>query len=72
MKTSLNDYAMGDKLYARWTQEEIEQQMRSQYQRTCQMIRENRKVLDALTDRLVQQKSMDQTQLEEFFASMKI
>jgi hypothetical protein len=36
------------------------------------MIRENRKVLDALTDRLVQQKSMDQTQLEEFFASMDI
>ena len=72
MKSSLNDYAMGEKLYARWTQEEIEQQMRSQYQRTCQMIRENRKVLDALTDRLVQQKSMDQTQLEEFFASMDI
>jgi ATP-dependent Zn protease len=72
MKSSLNDYAMGEKLYARWTQEEIEQQMQSQYQRTCQMIRENRKVLDALTDRLVQQKSMDQTQLEEFFASMDI
>ena len=72
MKTSLNDYAMGDKLYARWTQEEIEQQMQSQYQRTCRMIRENRAVLDALTDRLVQQKSMDQTQLEEFFTAMKI
>jgi ATP-dependent Zn protease len=63
---------MGDKLYARWTQEEIEQQMQSQYQRTCRMIRENRTVLDALTDRLVQQKSMDQTQLEEFFSAMKI
>lgn len=72
MKTSLNDYAMGDKLYARWTQEEIEQQMKTQYQRTCQMIKDNRTVLDALTDRLTQQKSMDRTQLEEFFASMNI
>lgn len=72
MKTSLNDYAMGNKLYARWTQEEIEQEMRQQYQRTCDMIHQNRPVLDALTDRLIQQKSMDQTQLEEFFADMGI
>ncbi|MBE6943670.1 MAG: AAA family ATPase [Ruminococcaceae bacterium] len=72
MKVSLNDYAMGDKLYARWTQDELEQQMRAQYDRTCRLIRDNRAVLDALTDRLVQQKSMDQTQLEEFFKSMNI
>ena len=67
MKASLNEYAMGDKLYARWTPDEIEAEMKEQYQRTCQMIRENRTVLDALTDRLVQTKSMDQTQLEAFF-----
>ncbi len=72
MKTSLNDYAMGEKLYARWTQDEIEQLMKNEYQRTCRMIHENRAALDALTDRLVQQKSMDQTQLEEFFASMNV
>ena len=72
MKSSLNDYAMGEKLYARWTQEEIEQQMQSQYQRTCQMIRENRKVLDALTDRLMLHRSMDQAQLEEFFTAMGV
>ena len=72
MKTSLNDYAMGDKLYAKWTQDEIEEEMRRQYQRTCQMIRENRPVLDALTDRLMAQKSMDQTQLEEFFKANNI
>ena len=72
MKTSLNDYAMGEKLYARWTQEEIEQQMQKQYQRTREMIREHRTVLDALTDRLVQHKSMDQTQLEAFFKEMNI
>jgi len=72
MKSSLNDYAMGEKLYARWTQDEIEQQMQQQYQRTCRMIRENRNVLDALTDRLVADKSIDQTQLEKFFASMNI
>lgn len=72
MRISLNDYAMGDKLYARWTQDEIEQLMRNEYERTCRMIHENRNVLDALTDRLVQYKSMDQTQLKEFFASMNI
>jgi len=72
MKTSLNEYAMGDKLYARWTQEEIEQEMRRQYQRTCEMIHRNRTVLDALAERLILQKSMDQTQLEEFFAAMGI
>ena len=72
MKASLNDYAMGDKLYARWTQEEIEQQMRLQYQRTCDMIHANRKTLDALTDRLVKHKSLDQTQLGDFFETMGI
>lgn len=72
MKVSLNDYAMGDKLYARWTQQEIEGLMQQQYQRTITMIRENRRVLDALTDHLVQHKSMDQTQLEEFFGTMGI
>lgn len=72
MKTSLNDYAMGDKLYARWTQEEIEEQMRQQYERTRSMIRQNRRILDSLTERLVQRKSMDQTQLEEFFDAMGI
>jgi len=72
MKSSLNDYAMGEKLYARWSQEEIEQKMQEQYQRTAQMIREHRHVLDALTDRLTTQKSMDQLQLEEFFAEAKI
>ena len=72
MKTSLNDYAMGEKLYAEWTQEEIEVQMRKQYEQTCEMIRTHRTVLDALTDCLVQQKSMDQTQLEAFFASVGI
>lgn len=64
MRISLNDYAMGDKLYSRWTQAEIEQLMQNEYERTCRMLHDNRNVLDALTDRLVQQKCMDQTQLE--------
>ena len=69
MKLSLNEYAMGSKLYARWTQDEIEELMKQQYQRTCDMIRENRKILEALTEQLVRQKSMDQLQLEEFFTA---
>ena len=72
MKTSLNDFAMGEKLYARWTQDEIEQLMQKQYQRTVQMLRDHRAALDALTDRLAEQKSMDQTQLEAFFVEMHI
>ncbi len=72
MKTSLDDYAMGEKLYANWTQEEIEQQMKAEYERTRHMIRENRETLDALTDLLTKQKSLDQTQLEAFFSSRSI
>ena len=41
-------------------------------QEIMDMIRQNRGALDALTDRLVRHKSMDQTQLEEFFAAMGI
>ena len=72
MKISLNDFAMGEKLYARWTQDEIEQLMQQQYERTCRMIHDHRAALDALTDRLTKEKSMDQTQLEEFFALMNL
>lgn len=72
MKTSLDDYAMGEKLYASWTQEDIEKLMQSEYQRTCKMIHDNRAALDALTDLLAEKKSLDQTQLEEFFKEMNI
>lgn len=72
MKISLNDYAMGDKLYARWTPEQIEELMQQQYQRACQMIRDNRAALEKLTDLLTQRKSLDQTQLEAFFVEENI
>jgi ATP-dependent Zn protease len=72
MRSALNEYAMGEKFYAPWTDEEIENRMREEYRRTCDMVREHREVLDALTDRLLQQKSMDQTQLEEFFTEVGI
>ena len=72
MKIALNDYAMGEKLYARWTQEQIEQLMQQQYARTCKMIRDHRAVLEKLTDLLVERKSLDQTQLEAFFAEENI
>lgn len=72
MKSSLNEFAMGDKLYAQWKPSEIEELMHAQYARTREMLRQNRQVLDALTDELVRSKSMDQTQLEAFFAQMHI
>lgn len=72
MKMCLNEYAMGEKLYARWTQDELEKRMQEEYARTQDMIQKNRAVLEALTDNLMKHKSMDQTQLEEFFASMNV
>ena len=72
MKISLNDFAMGDKLYARWSQEQIEELMQQQYARTFQMLRDNRQTLEKLTDLLVQRKSLDQAQLEAFFAEEKL
>lgn len=72
MKISLNDFAMGDKLYARWTPEQIEQLMQQQYERTRQMLRDNRQILEKLTDLLTQRKSLDQAQLEAFFAAENI
>lgn len=72
MKVALNEYAMGEKLYARWTQDQIEQLMQQQYERTCKMIRDNRATLEKLTELLLQRKSLDQTQLEAFFAEENI
>ncbi len=72
MKMSLNDFAMGDKLYARLTIAEIEELMQKEYARTRQLIQANRRALDALTDLLVQKKSLDQSELERFFTAMNI
>jgi len=72
LKSSVNDYAMGEKLYAPWKASEIEELMRQQYDRTEAMLREHRDTLVRLTDLLAARKSLDQTQMEEFFTAENI
>ena len=68
VRTALNEYAMGDKLYSESESKECEELMRAQYERAERLINQNRGTLDRLTDLLVQHKSLDQVQLEAFFA----
>ncbi|MBR3299612.1 MAG: AAA family ATPase [Clostridia bacterium] len=69
IKTALDEYAMGDKLYGRSRVAECEELIRLQYERTETLIAEHRDVLEKLTDLLVANKSLDQLQLEQFFAA---
>jgi len=72
LKASVNDYAMGDKLYAEWKPEEIEKLMQEQYARTQAMLQEHRDTLERLTDLLTAKKSLDQAQMEAFFQAENI
>ena len=72
LKASVNDYAMGEKLYAPWKPAEIEELMKQQYARTEEMLKTHRDTLLRLTDLLAQKKSLDQTQMEEFFSAENI
>ena len=72
LKSSVNDYAMGEKLYAEWKPEEIEELMQQQYARTEAMLQQHRQILEKLTDLLVAKKSLDQSQMEEFFKAENI
>ena len=72
IRACLEDFAMGERLFVHWTAKEAEELIRKQYERTVQMIREHRGTLDRLTDLLAEKKSLDKTQLEEFFASENI
>ncbi len=69
IRACLNDFAMGENLYAQRGLTEPEALMRAQYERTQKMIREHRETLDRLTDLLAQKKSLDQNQMEAFFAA---
>ena len=67
VKTALNEYAMGDKLFTAGTDEDCEKLMQEQFERTAKLIADHRSVLDALTDLLVASKSLDKTELDAFF-----
>ncbi len=72
IRAALEEYAMGEHLFVRWKASEAEELMQAQYQRTQEMIRQNRNVLEDLTTLLADKKSLDRTQLDEFFASQNI
>lgn len=72
VKSSLLDYAMGDRLYPGKIAEDAEELLQKQYTRTGDMLKKYRNALIALTERLVAEKSLDQPQLEAFFAEIGI
>ena len=63
VKTALNEYAMGEKLFTAGTDEECEALMQEQFIRTKELLHTHRAALDALTDLLT-------SELERFFAAM--
>ena len=64
---ALNEFAMGTKLYTKSTDEECEALLQQQFERTRALISEHRAALDALTDLLLKERSLDKNQLEAFF-----
>ena len=69
IRASLDDFAMGERLFAHWTAKEAEELIRQQYERTRAMIHEHRQTLERLANLLAEKKSLDQNQMEKFFAS---
>lgn len=67
VKTCLEDFGMGKKLYSGSDPEEAEKLICEQYERTESMIKTHREKLLKLTDLLVSKKSLDQPQLDRFF-----
>lgn len=72
IRACLDDFAMGERLFAHWTAKEAEELIRQQYERTQTMIREHRGTLERLANLLAEKKSLDQNQMEQFFAAENI
>ncbi len=72
IRVSLDDYAMGEKLFARWKSADAEALMQAQYDRTRAMISENKDTLMKLAELLAREKSLDSKQIEDFFKSENI
>ena len=69
VKLALRDFAMGDKLFAAVKPEECEALLQQQYQKTATLISEHRAILEALTDLLTKEKSLDKSTLKTFFTA---
>lgn len=72
VKLALRDFAMGDKLFAAAKPEECEALLQQQYQKTTALLSEHRGILEALTDLLVKEKSLDNSTLKTFFAAQGV
>lgn len=72
VKACLGDFAMGEQLFTRWRSAEAETLIQAQYERTRTMLHEHRQALERLTDLLTEKKSLNQTEMEDFFASEDI
>lgn len=68
----LYNYAMGSRLYAKPTSRECEELLQQQWNLTIEELNKHRDILDALTDLLFKNKSLDKTELEKFFAEQGI
>lgn len=63
------DFAMGDKLYAKTEDADLEKAIKAEYDNTLRLIKANIDVLNELTDCLVAEKCMDEKRLSEFFGA---
>ena len=65
---ALKEYAMGKNIFENDENDaEAEKLIQAQYARTKELIHSHRNVLEALTDLLAKEKSLDRGQLEDFF-----
>ncbi len=69
VRSSLETYAMGKKLYSGFDEEEAEALLQSQFARAKALLRQHRDILDKLTNLLAEKKSLDEKALNEFFTA---
>ncbi|MBE6756509.1 MAG: AAA family ATPase [Ruminococcaceae bacterium] len=67
VRASIQDYAMGEKIYSEFNHEEAEKLLQAQFARAKDLLRQYRGVLDKLTDLLAEKKSLDEKALDDFF-----
>ncbi len=68
VRAALKEYAMGKNIFENDENDaEAEKLIQAQYARTKELIHSHRNVLEALTDLLAKEKSLDRGQLEDFF-----
>ena len=72
VRSSLEDYAMGKKLYSGFDEEEAEELLQAQFARAKELVKQHRDILDKLTSLLFEKKSLDEKALDDFFNAQGI